>query len=97
MNWGFTTRRPGKTAPKAGQPNYVVDHWTNARNLDKSMWRSWLERLEQRCLVPFTRFAEPKPMAARGDARDLNYWFTVNETADPCFAGVWKPVEGARE
>ena len=97
MRWGFSTRRPRKTAPKAGQPNYVTEYWTNARNLDRPMWRSWLAQPTQRCLVPFTRFSEPKAQAARAEARDLHWWFTVPESRLPCFAGVWKQTSEGLE
>jgi putative SOS response-associated peptidase YedK len=89
MNWGFETRRPRKTAPKEGQAPYVSEYWTNARNLDGNLWRP-ISYPEQRCLVPFTRFSEPKAKADRKDAKDLYWWFTVDDQAVPCFAGIWR-------
>ncbi len=54
------------------------------------MCKRWLIKPEHRCLVPFTRFAEPKAEADRASPGDLNWWFTVADQAAPCFAGVWR-------
>ena len=83
--WGFPTKKERKRPPKEGQKPYIVEWWTNARNLDSNMWRPWLEKPGHRCLVPFTSFAEP----AIGCGRE-NHWFTT-ERPVACFAGVWKP------
>src|SRR3546814_9155466 len=45
-----------------------------------------LSKPEQRCLVPFTRFAEPKPNAGREEI-----WFSVTGTPVAAFAGIWRP------
>ena len=48
------------------------------------------EQSAQRCLVPFSTFAEPKPNAGREEL-----WFTVNDAPASAFAGIWRPsVEG---
>ena len=47
MTWGF----PGPAAAK-GRPV------TNIRNLDSPFWRSALNNVERRCIVPVTRFCE---------------------------------------
>lgn len=88
--WGFPTRKPRVRAPKEGQSPYVVTWWTNARNLEKSMWAPWLAQPEHRCLIPFSLFAEPKKASDRADPKDLDWWFRVLDQETPCFAGVWK-------
>lgn len=55
MAWGVPTTVPGKR-PGSKLTKYV----TNVRNLSSPFWRSMLAKPEQRCLVPFTEFAEPK-------------------------------------
>lgn len=96
MSWGFPTRKARKREPKEGQAPHVTEWWTNCRNLDSNMWRFQLARSEQRCLVPFTRFSEPKAREDRSDPKDLWWWFTVADQPIPCFAGIWKvdAVEG---
>ncbi len=90
MKWGFPTRKPRKRPAKAGELPFLYDWWTNARNLGNTMWKPWLLRSEHRCLVPFTRFSEPKAAADRSGPGDTNWWFTVEDQDAPCFAGVWK-------
>lgn len=90
MRWGFPTRKPRKRPAREGKLPFLYDWWTNARELHKSMWSPWLARPEHRCLVPFTRFAEPKAAADRAGPGDTNWWFTVDDQEAPCFAGVWK-------
>ncbi len=87
MTWGF----PGPTAAK-GRPV------TNIRNLDSPFWRSALNNVERRCIVPVTRFcewtAEPDPATRR----KRKVWFGLHpaEVAEPlfAFAGLWRPGEG---
>lgn len=45
-----------------------------------------LVKPDQRCLVPFTAFAEPKPNAGREEV-----WFAVPSAPSAAFAGVWRP------
>ena len=83
--WGVpfstTGKRPGTT---------VTKRVTNVRNLSSPFWWSMLNNPTQRCLVPFSSFAEPKPNAGREEA-----WFTVSGTPISAFAGIWKPsIEG---
>jgi putative SOS response-associated peptidase YedK len=52
--------------------------------------REWPEVVVSRCLVPFTRFSEPKAAGDCKEASDLHWWFTVEDREMPCFAGVWK-------
>ena len=81
MQWGVPLtmkgKRPGTT---------VTKRITNVRNLSSSFWRSTLTRAENRCLVPFTAFAEPKPKAGREEC-----WFEVKESTVSAFAGIWRP------
>lgn len=90
MKWGFPTRKPRKRPAKEGELPFLYDWWTNARNLENNMWRSWLLKPEHRCLVPFTRFAEPKAASDRAAPGDTNWWFSIADQELPCFAGVWK-------
>ena len=89
MLWGYPTFRPRKRPAKEGQPAMLTDWWTNARHLEKSMWKASVSAPAQRCLVPFTQFAEPKAVADRADPRDDKWWFDVTDQSLPCFAGVW--------
>ena len=90
MRWGFPTRKPRKRAAREGELPFLYDWWTNARNLHSNLWKPWLLRTEHRCLVPFTRFAEPKAVSDRQGPGDTNWWFTVEDQPVPCFAGLWK-------
>ena len=81
MQWGLPLtmkgKRPGTT---------ITKRITNVRNLSSPFWRSMLTTADNRCLVPFTQFAEPKPNAGREEC-----WFKVNETPVSAFAGIWRP------
>lgn len=80
MEWGVPLtvagKRPGST---------ITKHVTHVRNLASPFWRPVLENPAQRCLVPFTRFAEPKPHAGREQV-----WFHVPGEAISAFAGIWR-------
>lgn len=56
---------------------------TNVRNTASPHWRRWLTPAH-RCLVPLTRFAEPRPGKGAGNA-----WFALHQPA--FFAGIWVP------
>ncbi|KQN74711.1 SOS response-associated peptidase family protein [Sphingomonas sp. Leaf62] len=90
MRWGFPTRKPRKRPAREGDLPFLYDWWTNARNLHNNLWKPWLLRTEHRCLVPFTRFAEPKTVSDRQGPGDTNWWFNVEDQPVPCFAGLWK-------
>jgi putative SOS response-associated peptidase YedK len=66
---------------------------TNVRRTDSKHWKRWLG-IENRCLVPFTRFAEPDPN--RRETEGLSYtpnaWFSLDH-GEPLayFAGIWVP------
>lgn len=88
MTWGF----PGPAAAKGRAV-------TNIRNLDSPFWRTALNNVERRCIVPVTRFcewtAEPDPVTKR----KRKIWFGLQpaeEREEPlfAFAGLWRPDEG---
>lgn len=56
---------------------------TNVRNTASPHWRRWLGP-DNRCLVPFTMFAEPNPAGG-------NAWFETREGAPAFFAGIQLP------
>ncbi|MEO6339627.1 MAG: SOS response-associated peptidase family protein [Caulobacteraceae bacterium] len=61
---------------------------TNVRNTKSPHWRPWLG-VANRCLVPFTSFAEPDQDHER---TRQNIWFALDETRPLVFfAGIWTP------
>ena len=64
---------------------------TNVRNTSSKHWQRWLG-VENRCLVPVTRFAEPDPASKVEGGRTPNAWFARSED-EPLmfFAGIWTP------
>lgn len=85
MAWGVPITLPGKR-----EGTTVTKRVTNVRNLTSPFWRSMISKPAQRCLVPFSTFAEPKPNAGREEV-----WFKVNDAPVSAFAGIWRPsVEG---
>jgi putative SOS response-associated peptidase YedK len=62
---------------------------TNIRNTASKHWTRWLG-VESRCVVPFTRFAEPDPASKIEGGRTPNAWFESTGD-DPLmfFAGAW--------
>jgi len=80
MVWGF---------PLNGKPV------TNVRNYTSPFWRSALQNPERRCLVPVNEFQEwsVEPMPETGKKRP--FWFKVPSQPIFCFAGIWRPTEGA--
>ena len=77
MAWGVPITLPGKR-----EGTTVSKRVTNVRNLASPFWRSMISKPAQRCLVPFSIFAEPKPNAGREEV-----WFTVTDTPVSAFAG----------
>jgi putative SOS response-associated peptidase YedK len=64
---------------------------TNVRNTSSSHWKPWLG-VENRCIVPFTRFAEPDPASKPEGGRTPNAWFSLDESEPIAyFAGIWVP------
>ncbi|GGY95236.1 SOS response-associated peptidase family protein [Novosphingobium colocasiae] len=80
MAWGvplaLAGKRPGTT---------ITKHVTNVRNLASPFWKAILAEPLQRCLVPFSSFAEPQTGAGRAE-----HWFTVNDALLSAFAGIWR-------
>ncbi|NTG98907.1 SOS response-associated peptidase [Agrobacterium rhizogenes] len=64
---------------------------TNVRNLASKHWKRWFA-VENRCVVPFTRFAEPDPASKVEGGRTPNAWF-AGSADEPLlfFAGIWVP------
>ena len=61
---------------------------TNVRNTASAHWKRWLGPAN-RCLVPFTSFAEPETLP---DGKKTNAWFAFTESRPVSFfAGVWLP------
>ncbi|KQS64604.1 hypothetical protein ASG39_11720 [Rhizobium sp. Leaf371] len=62
---------------------------TNVRNTASRHWKRWLG-IENRCVVPLTRFAEPNPAGKVEGGRTPNAWFAAN-ASEPLmfFAGIW--------
>ena len=85
MVWGVPLTMPGKR-PGTKVSKYI----TNVRNLASPFWRSMLMKPEQRCLIPFTTFAEPKIGALRQAQDREEHWFTVKDREVAAFAGVWR-------
>lgn len=84
MTWGVPLSLPGKRPGTT-----VTKHITNVRNLTSPFWKSMLAAPAQRCLVPFTSFAEPKPGLGREEK-----WFAVKDAPTSAFAGIWRRIEG---
>ena len=83
MQWGVPLKMKGKRPDTT-----VTKRITNVRNLSSPFWRSMLTGPENRCLVPFTQFAEPKPNAGREEV-----WFKVTEEPVSAFAGIWRQTD----
>ena len=91
MTWGFPMTAPGK------RPGTIVKrHVTNVRNLSSSFWKSTLSRPEQRCLVPFSSFAEPRGVRNPDTNTPAEYWFSIKTEPVAAFAGIWREVDGKR-
>lgn len=70
--------------PQFHSPSGIDRGVTNVRNAASPHWRRWLGQ-DNRCLVPVTRFAEPRP-GGRGSG---NAWFQLIEDRPAFFAGIW--------
>lgn len=70
---------------------------TNVRNTGSPHWRRWLG-VENRCVVPFTSFAEHEILP---DGRKAPIWFALAEHRPlACFAGIhtrWTSVRKVKE
>lgn len=83
MAWGVPITLAGK---RPG--TMVTKQVTNVRNLSSAFWGNLLASPAQRCLVPFSSFAEPKPNAGREEV-----WFRLSDARLGAFAGIWRPSE----
>jgi putative SOS response-associated peptidase YedK len=90
MAWGIITTIKGKSGKPIQKPV------TNVRNLESPFWRSTIASAAQRCLVPFTSFAEPRPGKDAETGRPANWWFTVTGEEVCAFAGIWRWSEGRK-
>jgi putative SOS response-associated peptidase YedK len=62
---------------------------TNVRHPEFPHWSRWLGP-ENRCLVPFTAFAESERRQEHG--KSITVWFALGEDRPlACFAGIWVP------
>lgn len=68
----------------------MTKYVTNVRNLKSPFWASMLRNPAQRCLVPFSRFAEPK-LGPDGKGTKDEHWFRVADREVAAFAGLWLP------
>ena len=57
---------------------------TNVRNTASAHWRRWLGPAN-RCLVPFTSFAEPETLP---DGKKQNAWFALDESRPLAFLSL---------
>ena len=108
VRWGMPSSRQAifqaasKRADKLRQKGKEVDFeellrmepdggTTNIRNTTSKHWTRWLG-VDNRCLVPLTRFAEPDPASKIEGGRTPNAWF-ASATGAPLmmFAGIWLP------
>lgn len=71
--------------PKYHSSSGIDRGLTNVRETGSKHWLRWLGP-EHRCLVPFDRFAEPRPGKGAGNA-----WFRLRDDRPAFFAGIWVP------
>lgn len=92
------TKRADKLQAKGKQVNFDEllrmepdGGTTNVRNTSSKHWARWLG-VENRCVVPFNRFAEPDPASKVEGGRTPNAWF-AGSAGEPLmfFAGLWVP------
>ena len=75
--WGLPS--PQKYHSKSGIDRGV----TNVRHTGSRHWQRWLDP-KNRCLVPLSRFAEPRLGKGAGNA-----WFELVDDRPAFFAGIW--------
>jgi putative SOS response-associated peptidase YedK len=79
---------------KDGETKKTDPGVTNVRNLKSSHWRRWLG-VANRCVVPFTSFAENEALP---DGRKPPVWFALEESRPLAFfAGIWTTWTGIRK
>lgn len=87
MTWGFP-KRLANMKPTS-KPKAV----NNARDDNLlspfGMWREWFTNPAQRCLIPFTAFAE----AVGEKGRMTRTWISVADQPLAAWAGLWRPTD----
>ena len=86
MTWGFPRHSLNKRTGKPNKPTAT----NNARD-DKlwTIWRQWFTDPAQRCLIPFTSFAE-----AEGEPGKMTRtWISVADQPIAAWAGLWRPTD----
>jgi len=69
---------------------------TNIRKTELDHWQQWLG-VENRCLVPFTSFAEPQKIPGK-ETGGPPVWFALDESRPLAFfAGAWTNWTGVRK
>ncbi len=92
------TRRADKLRAKGNDVDFIElirmepdSGVTNVRNTSSKHWTRWLG-IENRCVVPFTRFAEPDPASRAEGGRTPNAWFAATDDQPLLFfARIWVP------
>lgn len=88
-SWGITTKIKGASGKMLDKAV------TNVRNLSSPFWKSTLAKPEQRCLVPFTTFAEPTLDPHPELGKKGEHWFKLPAYPVGAFAGIWRGGEYA--
>ena len=86
MTWGFPRHSVNKRTGKPNKPTAT----NNARD-DKlwTIWRQWFTDPAQRCLIPFTGFAE----AEGPQGKMTRTWISVADQPIAAWAGLWRPTD----
>lgn len=85
MAWGFPRHTVNKRTGKPNKPQPV----NNLR--DDKLWTFWRKQFvepSQRCLIPFTAFAE----AEGQPGKMTRTWISVADQPTAAWAGLWKPT-----
>lgn len=86
MTWGFPRHTTNKRTGKPNKPQPV----NNLR--DDKLWTFWRKQFvepSQRCLIPFTAFAE-----AEGEKGKMTRtWISVADQPLAAWAGLWRPTD----
>lgn len=85
MTWGFPVRLKGMKLTSKPKPV------NNARDdkLLTGFWKHWFVMPAQRCLIPFTSFAE-----AEGEPGKMTRtWISVDDQPLAAWAGLWRPTD----
>jgi len=62
-------------------------HVTNCRNYNSPFWRSAIATPVRRCLVPFSKFAEPKS-GKDESGKPANYWLSLPAASEGHAGGI---------